>query len=136
MSLTPTGTRQTVSRPEDNYSLTEEVYPTFKTKSAAKGCSKVSFFFLIDVKKKKKSSFSFFFADTSQCVERSYISRPIVSCIPAWIRFAQCIRRYRDSKEAFPHLVNAGKYSTTFFVVIFATLRAYYASMFNLEKHL
>lgn len=38
------------------------------------------------------------------------------------------MRRYRDSKEAFPHLVNAGKYSTTFLVVIFATLRAYHAS--------
>lgn len=66
--------------------------------------------------------------DTSQCAERSFITRPIVNCIPAWIRFAQCLRRYRDSKEAFPHLVNAGKYSTTFFVVIFATLRAYHAS--------
>ncbi|GLV32101.1 uncharacterized protein CBL_11943 [Carabus blaptoides fortunei] len=61
--------------------------------------------------------------DTLQCMEHSYISRPIVNCIPAWIRFAQCLRRYRDSKEAFPHLVNAGKYSTTFFVVLFATLR-------------
>lgn len=42
----------------------------------------------------------------------------IVNCIPAWIRFAQCIRRYRDTGEKFPHLANAGKYSTTFFVVI------------------
>lgn len=41
----------------------------------------------------------------------------IVNCIPAWIRFAQCIRRYRDTGETFPHLANAGKYSTTFFVV-------------------
>uniref|UniRef100_A0A6M2DGX2 Putative small molecule transporter n=1 Tax=Xenopsylla cheopis TaxID=163159 RepID=A0A6M2DGX2_XENCH len=65
--------------------------------------------------------------DTSQCMEHSYISRPIVNCIPAWIRFAQCLRRYRDSKEAFPHLVNAGKYSTTFLVVIFATLKNFYA---------
>lgn len=41
----------------------------------------------------------------------------IVNCIPAWIRFAQCFRRYRDTGETFPHLANAGKYSTTFFVV-------------------
>ncbi|CAH1389364.1 unnamed protein product [Nezara viridula] len=54
------------------------------------------------------------------------ITKGVVNCIPAWIRFAQCIRRYRDSKEAFPHLVNAGKYSTTFFVVIFNTLRTYF----------
>ncbi|XP_039287177.1 xenotropic and polytropic retrovirus receptor 1 homolog isoform X2 [Nilaparvata lugens] len=46
-------------------------------------------------------------------------TRSVVGCIPAWIRFAQCLRRYRDSKEAFPHLVNAGKYSVTFFVVGF-----------------
>lgn len=65
-------------------------------------------------------------SNTSQCMEHSFITRPIVNCIPAWIRFAQCLRRYRDTKEAFPHLVNAGKYSTTFFVVIFGTLRSVY----------
>lgn len=66
------------------------------------------------------------FLDTLICQERSFIIRPLVNCIPAWIRFAQCLRRYRDTKEAFPHLVNAGKYSSTFFTVLFATLRAYY----------
>jgi len=49
---------------------------------------------------------------------------PLVLCLPAWFRFAQCLRRYRDTKEAFPHLANAGKYSTTFLVVLFATLDA------------
>ncbi|CAH2059254.1 unnamed protein product, partial [Iphiclides podalirius] len=51
------------------------------------------------------------------------ITRALVNIVPAWTRFWQCLRRYRDSREAFPHLVNAGKYSTTFFVVLFATLR-------------
>ncbi|XP_004933050.1 xenotropic and polytropic retrovirus receptor 1 [Bombyx mandarina] len=51
------------------------------------------------------------------------LSRAVVSVVPAWTRFWQCLRRYRDSREAFPHLVNAGKYSTTFFVVLFATLK-------------
>ncbi|CAG9771016.1 unnamed protein product [Ceutorhynchus assimilis] len=64
--------------------------------------------------------------DSAGCMEKNYIIRPIVNCIPAWIRFAQCLRRYYDSREAFPHLVNAGKYSSTFFVVIFATLKSYY----------
>lgn len=64
--------------------------------------------------------------DTSQCMNGSLIVRPIVSCLPAWFRFAQCVRRYRDSKEAFPHLVNAGKYSTTFLVVLTFTLRTQY----------
>lgn len=33
----------------------------------------------------------------------------IVAMLPAYFRFAQCLRRYRDSKEAFPHLANAGE---------------------------
>ncbi|XP_017778007.1 PREDICTED: xenotropic and polytropic retrovirus receptor 1 isoform X1 [Nicrophorus vespilloides] len=69
--------------------------------------------------------------DLGQCQEKNFIIRPIVNCIPAWIRFAQCLRRYRDSKEAFPHLVNAGKYSSTFFSVIFATLRAFYNDQYE-----
>lgn len=48
--------------------------------------------------------------------------RPMVAMLPAWFRFAQCIRRYRDTREAFPHLANALKYSTSFFVVIFSSL--------------
>lgn len=64
--------------------------------------------------------------DTKQCTSGSLIIRPIVNCLPAWFRFAQCVRRYRDSKEAFPHLWNAGKYSTTFLVVIATTLRLYH----------
>uniref|UniRef100_A0A3Q2SVG4 Xenotropic and polytropic retrovirus receptor 1 n=1 Tax=Fundulus heteroclitus TaxID=8078 RepID=A0A3Q2SVG4_FUNHE len=53
-----------------------------------------------------------------------YGLRAIIQCLPAWLRFIQCLRRYRDTKRAFPHLVNAGKYSTTFFVVTFAALYA------------
>lgn len=73
--------------------------------------------------------------DTGECMERSYIIRPIVNCIPAWIRLAQCLRRYHDTREAFPHLVNAGKYSTTFFVVIFSTLRSMYKSTYPTSLH-
>jgi hypothetical protein len=60
-------------------------------------------------------------------MEKDWVIRPIVNCLPAWFRFAQCLRRYRDTKEAFPHLVNAGKYSSTFLVVLFATLRSVYS---------
>ncbi|KAF4527319.1 hypothetical protein B566_EDAN001095 [Ephemera danica] len=66
-----------------------------------------------------------------KCNEESFITRPIVNVLPAWFRFAQCLRRYRDSKDAFPHLVNAGKYSTTFFVVIFSTLQRKTASNYE-----
>ncbi|KAH8257183.1 hypothetical protein KR038_005299 [Drosophila bunnanda] len=56
----------------------------------------------------------------SHCVEYVSLLHPIVAILPAYFRFAQCIRRYRDTKESFPHLVNAAKYATSFFVVIFA----------------
>ncbi|KAM3959865.1 solute carrier family 53 member 1 [Aphomia sociella] len=59
------------------------------------------------------------------------ITRALVNIVPAWSRFWQCLRRYRDSKEAFPHLVNAGKYSTTFFVVLFQTLRVIYSDTYE-----
>uniref|UniRef100_H3BD64 Xenotropic and polytropic retrovirus receptor 1 n=1 Tax=Latimeria chalumnae TaxID=7897 RepID=H3BD64_LATCH len=58
------------------------------------------------------------------CHTYSYGLRAIIQCLPAWLRFTQCLRRYRDTKRAFPHLVNAGKYSTTFFVVAFAALHS------------
>ncbi|XP_043647916.1 xenotropic and polytropic retrovirus receptor 1 isoform X2 [Drosophila teissieri] len=56
----------------------------------------------------------------SHCVEYVSLLHPIVAILPAYFRFAQCIRRYRDTKESSPHLVNAAKYATSFFVVIFA----------------
>lgn len=69
--------------------------------------------------------------NTSICLEKDYFIRPFFNCLPAWFRFAQCLRRYRDSREAFPHLVNAGKYSTTFMVVIFATLRSFHGGNYT-----
>ena len=66
-------------------------------------------------------------ASNEQCAAKSWWLVAVVSCLPAWFRFAQCIRRYRDTREGFPHLVNAGKYSTTFIKVLFATLNAAYS---------
>lgn len=43
--------------------------------------------------------------------------------LPSWFRFAQCLRRYYDTKQRFPHLVNAGKYASGFFVTISNSLR-------------
>ncbi|XP_969695.2 solute carrier family 53 member 1 [Tribolium castaneum] len=65
--------------------------------------------------------------DTNYCVEKHMIIRPFMACLPAWFRFAQCLRRYRDTKEAFPHLANAAKYATSFFVVIFTALNTAYS---------
>ena len=66
-------------------------------------------------------------ASNEQCAAKSWWLVAVISCLPAWFRFAQCIRRYRDTGEGFPHLVNAGKYSTTFIKVFFATMNAAYS---------
>lgn len=49
--------------------------------------------------------------------------RPIISCLPALWRFLQCLRCFYDTGKV-KHLINAGKYMTTFPVVILATLFA------------
>ncbi|VDO44535.1 unnamed protein product [Onchocerca flexuosa] len=48
--------------------------------------------------------------------------RVLVSVFPATIRFMQCLRRFHDTGNAHPHLINAGKYSTTYLVVFFKSL--------------
>lgn len=76
-------------------------------------------------RRKRFQTVSVSFAEpVALCHSYSYGLRAIIQCLPAWFRFIQCLRRYRDTKRAFPHLVNAGKYSTTFFVVTFAALYA------------
>ncbi|MCP9258500.1 Xenotropic and polytropic retrovirus receptor 1 [Dirofilaria immitis] len=49
------------------------------------------------------------------CTSSSGI-RVLVSIFPATVRFMQCLRRFRDTGHAHPHLINAGKYSTTYLV--------------------
>ncbi|CAF3082773.1 unnamed protein product [Rotaria socialis] len=45
------------------------------------------------------------------------VLQTILMILPSWFRFAQCLRRYRDTKQKFPHLANAGKYATGFLVI-------------------
>uniref|UniRef100_UPI00398ED42E xenotropic and polytropic retrovirus receptor 1 homolog n=1 Tax=Pristiophorus japonicus TaxID=55135 RepID=UPI00398ED42E len=61
-------------------------------------------------------------ADKFVSNDYSYGVTCFIQFIPPWFRFAQCLRRYRDSRDAFPHLANAGKYSTVFIMVTFAAL--------------
>ncbi|KAJ5146368.1 uncharacterized protein N7515_000932 [Penicillium bovifimosum] len=49
-------------------------------------------------------------------------------CLPSVWRAFQCIRRYLDTKNAFPHLLNLGKY--IFGVLFYATL-----SMYRIDLH-
>lgn len=60
------------------------------------------------------------------------VAKPKIIQTLCYLSF-QCLRRYRDTREAFPHLVNAGKYSTTFFVVIFSALNALVVSKYKAE---
>ena len=69
-------------------------------------------------------------SDVDMCVKGSW-PRAIVNSLPAWFRFAQCLRRYKDSQQVFPHLVNAGKYSTTLFVILFSFLNVYFTIHFS-----
>jgi hypothetical protein len=52
-----------------------------------------------------------------------FLLQTVFLILPSWFRFAQCLRRYRDTKHKHPHLANAGKYATGFFVVITNSLR-------------
>ncbi|XP_046401365.1 xenotropic and polytropic retrovirus receptor 1 homolog [Ischnura elegans] len=60
--------------------------------------------------------------DTTNCVEHALISRSVAASIPPAIRFLQCLRLYRDTKLKFPHIANAGKYSTMLVVFTFLAL--------------
>ncbi|KAF8567791.1 hypothetical protein P879_01421 [Paragonimus westermani] len=61
---------------------------------------------------------STFVGSSCQCQGVLFGIQPLMRILPAWFRFAQCLRRYRDMKKKrmSPHIINAGKYSTTFFV--------------------
>ncbi|CAI7582775.1 unnamed protein product [Penicillium manginii] len=74
------------------------------------------------------------------CLYASYWTNPIkcnsnhsrllgfFTCLPAVWRAFQCIRRYADTRNAFPHLLNLGKY--IFGVLYYATL-----SMYRIDRH-
>ncbi|XP_014087474.2 solute carrier family 53 member 1 [Bactrocera oleae] len=56
----------------------------------------------------------------------------LIRVLPAWFRFAQCLRRYHDDPENLKkHLINAGKYSTSFFVVFFDFMARKYEASYN-----
>ena len=61
---------------------------------------------------------------TAMCYGWSqYVFQTVLILIPSWIRLAQCLRRYYDTRQKFPHLVNASKYATGFLVAISNALR-------------
>ena len=51
--------------------------------------------------------------------QRSWAT-PFIAVLPPFWRLLQCIRRYRDSKMAWPHMANALKYTGTISVTFLA----------------
>ncbi|KAG0209903.1 hypothetical protein BGX28_009870 [Mortierella sp. GBA30] len=47
------------------------------------------------------------------CVTSQMWITPFLTALPPWFRLIQCLRRYRDTLEWYPHLLNAGKYSSS-----------------------
>ena len=45
-----------------------------------------------------------------------------LSALPPIWRFLQCLRRYRDTKNIFPHLVNGGKYTMSIIAAVMLSL--------------
>ena len=51
---------------------------------------------------------------------------PILCLIPLLIRFNQCLRRYADTGDRFPHLANAAKYALSQTVTLFGAFHPLY----------
>lgn len=74
---------------------------------------------------------SFIYTDTDSDGDGTKYCPPlwihnISSCVilfVLWIRFAQCLRVYRDTKLIFPHIFNAVKYLSSMSVVIYGLFR-------------
>ena len=62
------------------------------------------------------------------CLNPTNVFHFIVLCLPAYFRFAQCLRRYRDTGDKFPHIANSFKYATTFLVVISGYIKLKYSN--------
>ncbi len=56
------------------------------------------------------------------CIDQITYSAWAVSCAPHYFRLMQCFKRYYDTREAMPHLANAGKYSVAIFISIMSLL--------------
>ena len=56
----------------------------------------------------------------------SNILIPLLTLLPLWFRFNQCLRRYTDTGKRFPHLANAFKYALSQTVTLFGAFHPLY----------
>jgi hypothetical protein len=57
-----------------------------------------------------------------QCISSHSRVLGFLSVLPPIWRALQCIRRYYDTKNSFPHLVNCGKYTMTILAGVWLSL--------------
>ncbi|KAM6486664.1 EXS family-domain-containing protein [Trichoderma sp. SZMC 28011] len=67
-----------------------------------------------------------------QCNSTSSRLLGFLTTLPAIWRFLQCIRRYKDTRNIFPHLVNCGKYTATILSYLCLSLYRIHQSHSNL----
>jgi EXS family/SPX domain len=56
---------------------------------------------------------------------------PLLTLLPLWFRFNQCLRRYLDTRKRFPHLANAFKYALSQTVTLFGAFHPLYLDHTN-----
>jgi hypothetical protein len=56
----------------------------------------------------------------------AHILIPLLTLLPLWFRFNQCLRRYADTGNRFPHLANAFKYALSQTVTLFGAFHPLY----------
>lgn len=66
--------------------------------------------------------------NTAECGSGGSIPMMIAGTLPNWFRAAQCVRRFVDTREGFPHLANTLKYSLGFIDVTLSYLNYYYST--------
>eukprot|EP00980_Cylindrotheca_fusiformis_P027873 scaffold22560_cov135-Cylindrotheca_fusiformis.AAC.84 len=60
---------------------------------------------------------------------------PIICLFPLLIRFNQCLRRYIDTGDRFPHLANAAKYALSQTVTLFGAFHPLYMGIESQSGH-
>lgn len=60
--------------------------------------------------------------DPAQCNSNRSRLLGFFSTLPSIWRALQCIRRFHDTKNVFPHLVNCGKYVMTILSYVFLSM--------------
>jgi hypothetical protein len=71
--------------------------------------------------------------DPEQCNSSHSRVLGFLAALPPIWRALQCIRRYHDTRNVFPHLVNCGKYTMTILTAVWLSLYRIGDSQTNLS---